>query len=229
MLRVGQWLVTGDDDRATLAVGSIGHVELAPRSRLRLLAAGDGQDHRLELRKGTLSAFIWAPPRLFFVETPAATAVDLGCAYTLIVDDDGRGELHVTAGYVALEHGRRSAIIPAGLRCVMDPRTGPGTPFNADASPALREAIRRFDAASGEGDPSVIASVLASSQTTDTITLWHVLRRAPASQRDVVYDRLATLAPPDASITRKGVLAGDADMISRWGESLGLAVLEHVR
>ena len=36
-----------------------------------------------------MSARIWAPPRLFYVNTPSAVAEDLGCAYTLEVDDLG--------------------------------------------------------------------------------------------------------------------------------------------
>jgi hypothetical protein len=38
---------------------------------------------------------IWAPPRLFFVDTPSAVAADLGCSYTLEVKDDGAGVLRV--------------------------------------------------------------------------------------------------------------------------------------
>lgn len=228
-LRVGQWLVTGEEDRASLTVGTIGHVELAPRSRVRLLAAGDDANHRLELREGSLSAFIWAPPRLFFVETPSATAVDLGCAYTLSVDADGNGELHVTAGYVALEHGARSAVIPAGLRCAMRAGAGPGTPFADRAAEELRSALRRFDFGPEADGPEARAEVLASSHESDTITLWHVLRRSPGEARAAVHDRLASFAPPPAGVTRAGVIAGDATMIDLWGEALGLAVLGDVR
>lgn len=228
-LRVGQWLVTGEEDRASLTVGTIGHVELAPRSRVRLLAAGDDAKHRLELREGTLSAFIWAPPRLFFVETPAATAVDLGCAYTLSVDAEGEGELRVTAGYVALEHGSRSAVIPAGLRCTMRPGEGPGTPFVDDASDALRDALRAFDHGPSADSAEALAGVLASTGEMDTITLWHLLRRTSPASRGPVHDRLAGFAPPPDGVTREGVVAGDAAAIARWGESLGLAVLADVR
>ena len=81
-------------------------MNVEPNSRLRLAGVG-ATDHRLELARGTMNAFIWAPPRLFFVDTPSATAVDLGCAYTLTVDDLGNGELHVMTGYVALADGSR--------------------------------------------------------------------------------------------------------------------------
>jgi anti-sigma factor RsiW len=74
LLRVGQWLVTDDSSRAKVTVGSIGNVNVEPNSRLRLVGVA-ATDHRLELARGTMSAFIYAPPRLFFVNTPSATAV----------------------------------------------------------------------------------------------------------------------------------------------------------
>lgn len=224
-LRVGQWLVTGEEDRAALTVGTIGHVELAPRSRLRLLAAGNGTDHRLELREGTLSAFIWAPPRLFFVETPGATAVDLGCAYTLSVNAEGEGELRVTAGYVSLEHGTRSSVIPAGLRCTMHPAEGPGTPFADEAPETLREALREFDHGPSAGGAEALSKALDRTGNRDTITLWHLLRRASPGQRGAVHDRLAGFAPPPDGVTRESVIAGDTAAIAHWGKALGLAVL----
>src|SRR5262245_25634211 len=81
-LRVGQTLVTDDSSRALLSVGDIGEVDVKPGTRLRLLQARV-TDHRLALERGSIYAQVDAPPRLFFVETPAGTAVDLGCAYEL--------------------------------------------------------------------------------------------------------------------------------------------------
>ena len=58
----------------------------------RSIANGDGMciKHCLRLAHGRLSARVTAPPRLFVVDTPAATAIDLGCAYDLAVLTDGR-------------------------------------------------------------------------------------------------------------------------------------------
>lgn len=166
--RVGDWLETDADSRAQLDIGRIGEVRLEPNSRLRLVSTA-AADHRLELARGALSAFIWAPPRLFFVETPSATAIDLGCAYTLEVDDAGAGTLHVTSGYVALAHGDRESIIPAGLMCVTRPGTGPGTPFVADAPAELRTALAQFDFASD--GTAALDEVLAAAGAHDRITL----------------------------------------------------------
>ncbi len=217
--RVGQWLETDASSRARFDVGAIGEVRLEPNSRLRLLSAAS-DNHRLELARGTMSALIWAPPRLFFVETPSATAVDLGCAYTLSVDDAGAGTLHVTSGYVALEHGDRESIIPAGQMCLTRPGAGPGTPFAADAPAALRAALERFDFQAGGA--TALATVLEHTGENDRVTLWHLLSRAPAAQRGAVFDRLAAFSPPPGAVTRGGILAGDAMMRRAWADELGL-------
>src|SRR5262249_60943740 len=83
-LVVGQWLETDGSSRARVRVGAIGEVVVDPDTRLRLLEA-TASAHRLSLARGKVHAAILAPPRLFFVETPSAVAVDLGCAYTLEV------------------------------------------------------------------------------------------------------------------------------------------------
>ena len=152
---------------------NIGQVEVEPNTRVRLVETRL-TEHRLELERGTLHARIWAPPRLFFVNTPSAVAADLGCAYTLEVDDAGRGLLHVTSGYVALETEARSAIVPAGAACMTQPGAGPGTPFFEDAPEAFVESLARFDF---ENDRAALDAVLAGARARDTLTLWHLLSR----------------------------------------------------
>ena len=53
-------------------------------------------DNRLALERGRIYATILAPPQKFFVETPSALAVDLGCAYSLEVIDTGETILFVS-------------------------------------------------------------------------------------------------------------------------------------
>ena len=101
-LRVGGWLVTPDGARATVDISDIGSVDLEPGSRLGLVSSKAG-DYRLYLSRGTLHALIWAPPGQFFVGTPSSTVIDLGCAYTLTVGDDGDGLVRVTSGWVGFE------------------------------------------------------------------------------------------------------------------------------
>jgi FecR protein len=216
-LRVGDWLETDSASRARVTVGAIGEVSVEPNSRLRLVNASS-TNHRLELARGKMHALIWAPPRLFFVETPSATAVDLGCAYTLTVDDHGISVLEVTSGYVALDHGGRETLIPAGLMCRTRPGAGPGTPFSVNASTEFRQAIEKFDA----GDLAAIQTIVTDAGAGDAVTLWHILARASIAARGPVFDKLTLLQPAPTGVTREGILAGDAAMRNRWALELGL-------
>lgn len=217
-LHVGQWLETDSASRVKIAVGTIGEVRIEPNSRVRLVVAAP-TDHRLELSRGRLSALIWAPPRLFFVDTPSATAVDLGCAYTLEVAESGAGLLHVTAGYVALEHGGRETVISAGQFCATRRGAGPGTPFVIDAPDGLRHSLERFDF---ENDATALTEILAQARAADAVTVWNLLTRVPVPERGAVFDALARDHLPPAGVTRPGILAGDLAMINRWAADLGL-------
>lgn len=217
-LRVGQWLETDATSRAQVAVAAIGEVRLAPNSRVRLIETSP-TEHRLELARGQLTALIWAPPRLFFVETPSATAIDLGCAYTLDVDDAGNGTLHVTSGYVALQHGDRESVISAGQMCATRRGAGPGTPFVADAPAALRAALDDFDF---KNTAAALPALLAAARPADAVTLWHLLSRVAPPARASVFDALAAHHTPPANVTRAGILAGDAAMRRAWADALNL-------
>lgn len=215
-LRVGEWLETDADSRAEIAVANIGQVEVEPNTRVRLVETRL-TEHRLELQRGTLHARIWAPPRLFFVNTPSAVAADLGCAYTIEVDDAGRSLLHVTSGYVALETEARESIVPAGAACMTQPGTGPGTPFFEDASETFVQSLARFDF---ENDRASLDAVLAGAREKDTLTLWHLLPRVGADDRARVYERLAALAKPPEGVTRDGILGLDRAMLYTWKDDL---------
>jgi len=119
-LRVGGWLETASGETANVKVADIGTVDVEPRTRIRLVRSGTGH-HQLELARGTLHAVIWAPPGQFVVDTPSSTVVDLGCAYTLTVDDSGAGLVTVTFGWVGFEWQGRESFVPAGAVCVTRP------------------------------------------------------------------------------------------------------------
>jgi len=218
-LRVGESLETDAISRARLDVGVIGQVEIEPNSRLRLLQA-ETTDHRLALDRGTIHAKIWAPPRLFFVVTPSATAIDLGCEYTLAVDEKGASVLQVTSGWVALEFAGRESIVPAGAMCVTRAGYGPGTPYLEDATERFRAALERFDFESGGSEE--LGTVLSEARNMDSITLWHLMMRVGSADRARVYDRLAAVVPPPKSVTRDGVLKGDPGMLEAWQKHLNL-------
>jgi anti-sigma-K factor RskA len=220
-LRVGEMLETDATSRARINVGVIGNVEVEPNSRLRLLQAKT-TDHRLVLYRGTIHAKIWAPPRLFFVETPSATAIDLGCEYTLSVDDRGASILRVITGWVAMEFGGHESVVPAGAMCVTLSGFGPGTPFQEDASPSLRAALQKFDFEHGGSES--LTTVLSETRGVDYITLWHLLMRVGAEDRPRVYDRLTALVPPPEYVTREGVLQGNPEMLEAWQKHLNLGM-----
>jgi len=199
---VGESVVTDDSSRAVIQVGDIGQVEVQPGSRLRLLGASR-TDHRLALDVGEIYARVTAPPRLFFVETPAGVAIDLGCAYTLRVDSAGNGFLAVTSGAVEFEWAGRHAIVPLTFRIEIRPGFGPGVPVVADASGAFRVALETLEFA---GDETALPRVLALARTDDAISLWHLLTRTTGVARIAVYERLAELVPPPAGVEREAVL-----------------------
>lgn len=219
----GEWLETDGSSRALIEVSSIGTVDVDENTRVRLLETAP-TEHRLELARGKMSARIWAPPRLFFVDTPSAVAADLGCAYTLEVDDHGVGKLRVTSGWVALELKDRESIVPAEAACETRPEVGPGTPYFEDASPAFRDALLRFDF---QHDPAVmkdaLTTMLTEARPRDTLTLWHLLARVSETDRPRVYDLLAKYYPPPAGVTREGVLQLNSVMLNLWKNELQLS------
>ncbi len=209
-------LATAATARVRLAVGRIGEVDVAPRSQVRLLSTRP--EHRLALDRGRIEARISAPPRLFYVETPSATAVDLGCAYTLDVDPRGGSLIHVTVGWVELRRGRETSVVPFNMSAYSRPGFAPGTPFADRASDSLKAALYRFDFERG-GD-SAVATVLGAAQENDAVTLWHLLSRTSQASRAAVYRRLAALAPPPPGVTAAPVLALDHRALQKWWDAL---------
>ena len=219
-LAVGEWLETDGNSRAQIAVSSIGNVEVDENTRIRLLETHD-TEHRLELARGKMSARIWAPPRLFFVDTPSAVAADLGCAYTLEVDDHGASLLRVTSGWVALELKDRESMVPAGAACETRPGIGPGTPYFEDSTAAFREALKKVDF---DGDVGVrsaaLTAMLNETRPRDTLTLWHLLARVNGQDRVRVYEKMAMFVPPPPGVTREGVLQLDQQMLETWRHAI---------
>jgi hypothetical protein len=220
-LAVGQWLETDDRSRAQLSVANIGQVEIDPNTRVRLVET-KATEHRLELARGRMSARVWAPPRLFFVDTPSAVAEDLGCAYTLEVDDRGGSLLRVTLGWVALQLRGRESVVPAGAACATRPVIGPGTPYFEDASDGFRQALAQldFDPPANFGYATALEMVLAQARVRDTLTLWNLLPRVDGDKRSLVCDRMAMLVRPPAGVTRDGVLALNQQMLDQWRDVL---------
>ena len=219
-LNVGQWLETDARLRAEISVGSIGHVEVDPNTRVRLLET-QPTEHRLELAEGKLSARIWAPPRLFFVDTPSAVAADLGCAYTLEVGKDGSSMLRVTSGWVELELKDRESIVPAGAACETRPGIGPGTPYFEDSSPGFRSHLSSIDFGETRDNRTLaLTNILSESRPRDTLTLWHLISRVEGDDRVRVLERIEAFVPLPPDVTREGILRLDPEMLARWRTAL---------
>lgn len=212
-IAVGELLETDAHSRARISVADIGTVDVSPNSRVKLVGTGENE-HRLSLERGKLHAKIFAPPRLFVVDTPSGKAVDLGCEYTLDVDKDGNSILHVTSGFVALERGGRESIVPAGMMCKTNKGKGLGTPFSAEATEAFRNALEQFDFSGGGSN--AVQVVLREADFYDMVTLWHLLSRVPKSDRGAVYDALTKFVKPPAGVTRDGIILLNKKMLNAW-------------
>lgn len=216
-LGIGDTLVTDANSRVTVRIARVGELEIQPGSELELIATSRGR-HRIDLRRGTINARVWAPPFTFGVRTPAGLASDIGCAFTLRYADQ-EGLLRVTSGWVDFDGDTRSSLVPEGAMAELRRELGPGTPYWHDAPAALREALRSFDRTSSTAD---LQRVLAAARPRDAMTLQHMLERARGEHRAPLFDHLAKIAPPPPGVTREGILERDQRMVSRWRESMGL-------
>ena len=213
-VRSGHWIVTDDSSSAVVQIGRIGRLEVNPGTRVRVVETRD-RDNRLYLAR---AAAVDASPRLFFVETPSGTAVDLGCAYTLQVDSLGASRLRVTGGYVELVWAGRRSIVPLGASAETRVGMGPGVPVVADAPAGLRAALTAFDF--DRGGAAAVREALAAARAEDAVSLWHLLSRVDPPQRAAVYDRLAALVPPPTGVTRAAALRLDSPSLERYWESI---------
>ena len=216
-LAVGETLETGGSARAKLTVSDIGEVELDQNSRIRLVRT-QKSEHRLSLERGLMRATISAPPRLFFVDTPAAQAIDLGCVYTLQVDDTGKSLLHVTLGWVALVRNGREVYVPRYAMCQARPGIGPGTPYFEDASEIFVRELEKFDFENGGDD--ALKALLGEARPRDTFTLWHLLSSVEADQRIQVLNRMIELVGLPDGITREGTLRLDQKTLDAWKDEM---------
>jgi len=221
-IAVGQTLTTDEGSRARMDVSDIGQVTIDEGTRLRLVETREGH-HRLALERGTLHASITAPPGQFVVSTPSATATDLGCIYSLHVNDDGSGLLNVEVGWVAFEERGRESFVPAGASSRTDRVNGPGTPRFDDADEPFRRELELVDEGAGMkvyGDG--LRYVLAHARTRDAMTLWHLIARVAPADRASVVDALAARVPMPVTVTREAVLRLDRAALDQWWDALGL-------
>jgi hypothetical protein len=221
----GGTVETGAASRLRLELAGFGQVDVEPNTRLKLLVTKH-DEQRMDLAQGKIHALIWAPPHQFYVNTPSAVTVDLGCSYTLKVDNTGNGTVRVDYGWVAFDDHGKESFIPAQAVCITRPGKGPGIPYYEDAPLALREAVDRFDTTA---DLSTMPAILGEARPRDAMTVWHLLRRVPAEDRGPVYDRLVHLMQVPENVTRDQVVAGDRKAIDALWDALGLGDIQFWR
>ncbi len=222
-LAAGNLLQTDSASRAEVQIGLIGRIEVLPGTRLRMVETRRGR-HRMALERGKIAARTWAPPFTFVVDTPSATAYDLGCAFTLEAEESGVGLLRVTSGWVQIEFDDAQSLIPAGAASAIRPGARPGTPYFEDASSAFRQALLDLDFARQE--PAVRAAslrtLLFEARRRDVYTLIVLLKDLPIEERARVFNRAEALLPLPAGTTRAGILQGNEQMHDAWVHQLGL-------
>ena len=150
--------------------------------------------------------------------TAEDSVVDLGCAYTMEVDEAGVGRLRVTSGWASLEFDKLESLVPSGASCPTRPGVGPGTPAFEDATEQLRQALIEFDYSSAGS--RAVDVVLAESRQRDTLTLWHLLSRVELDERRRILDRMVALTPLPNGVTREKALALDPATLKLWREEL---------
>jgi FecR-like protein len=220
-MQIGEAFETNRISKANISVADIGRLELEPMTRLRLLQSGVGRK-RIALDRGTIHVAIWAPPGEFVVDTSSAVAVDLGCMYTLSIQENGNGLLRTTLGWVGFQSNGHESLIPAGAAAATYQESGPGLPFFEGASEVFRSAVSEFDSAKEGSEQRVAAQhiILSRARPRDGLTLWHLLSRVSEADRPAVYERLSMLIPPPADTTRAGILRLDRTMLDSWWNAL---------
>jgi hypothetical protein len=160
VLRTGDRLVTTTKAEILELEYGLSEITVDPGSILYVDRLNEEITH-LRLERGRLHAFVGADARerFFQVQTPATNCVDLGCMYTLSVDDNKLTRVVVEMGRVAFEDGGREVVVPADATCLATKEHGAGTPRHLDTPDKVVEYLDEFDAEWGSGPKEVSARV----------------------------------------------------------------------
>jgi ferric-dicitrate binding protein FerR (iron transport regulator) len=201
VLPVGVELDTGAHE-ASLSIADIGTAQLGKQTRVRI-DRSDDKRHQLALDRGYMHAKVIAPPRLFAVTTKHTEVIDLGCEYTIDVDDNGAGSICVLSGMVELATKSGAVVVvPEGSCAAILAGQRPGLPIARDARAELIAAVRAYDAA----EPGALDRLLSIAERRDAITL--IALAAVDARGAAVLERLMELSPPpDAEISVESALA----------------------
>jgi hypothetical protein len=216
VLPVGGTLDTGAHE-AELAIADIGSAQLSPQTRVRLDGTS-AERHQLYLERGRMDAFVVAPPRIFAVGTPSGQVTDLGCAYTLEVDENGSGSVVVRSGMVELEAANgRVVVVPAGASARLLAGRRASLPLTKTADAQLAAAVTDFH----RGTAGALERVLAAAKATDAITVANLVRVVSDEKKRTVLERLAQLVTPPQNMSVDDVL--ELDLFDMWFDEIVFA------
>jgi ferric-dicitrate binding protein FerR (iron transport regulator) len=212
----GTWLITGPDSTAQIQSAKIGEIEVGSDSQVSLKESSP-QRQLLAMRYGNLHARVFSPPGLFIVDTPSARAIDLGCEYTLKIERDGHGELHVLTGWVSL-NGESQSLVPAGAMARVAAGGTLSPPYFSDATPAFQQAAGDFAFLPADSAPkhAALETLLREARQRDALTLLNLFSRANESERLEVFDKLNQLVPAPEGITRETARNWHTNAMNEW-------------
>lgn len=209
VLPVGGTLDTGAHE-AELAIADIGSARLSPQTRVRLDATSR-ERHQLYLERGRMHAVVSAPPRIFAVGTPSGQVTDLGCAYTLEIDEAGAGSIEVQSGMVELETATgRFVVVPAGARARLLAGRRASLPLADGANSEIAQAVHDFHA----GVATARDRILAAARPGDAITVANLARVVEPAERRAVLERLMQLSPAPQEMSVDDVI--ELDLFDMW-------------
>jgi hypothetical protein len=194
-------IVSTHDSQMQLRSRAVGVIDVGANTTLRLVGG-----NRFELASGMIHAKTTSPPGIFIVDTPRARATDLGCEYTLAVSPNGEGILRVTAGWVGLTREWAQSLVPRGAKAVIHSNGQLSPPIFEDAAPAFQQAVIRGD----------LKTALPLARRRDALTLINLFRFANEEERLMIYDRLNTLVPAPATVTRDALRYGNIGTVEPW-------------
>jgi hypothetical protein len=220
LLKVGDRIEVAEGGEAQIRVGTIGELFVGPASLLTLTQFD--RRRRFTLDRGSVEAAITAAPYVFVIDTPFATAYDLGCAYKLEITPEGNGRLDVTSGWVVLENSQTEALVGAGNSAEIRRGQAPGVPVRSAASGAFAAALETISFGDTPGARTqAVGTILPGTTKEDVVMLVNLLWRVEPADRGAVFDRLAKFYPPPPGVTRDQIVAGNWNVIRQWWSGLG--------
>lgn len=221
-LAVGQTLSVPTGSTATFDIARLGAMRIAAGTEMTLNATSSRR-HQLQMSRGTVYVRVWSPPGRIKFETPAGEVIDLGCIFTLTIDDERRSHIRVETGWVQMANAYGETLVPAGSSTVMSPTSAPHVPVFDDADDGFRVAVRKLESDGIDVDVTGALDLIdRTARRRDVLTLLYLAVRERGVTRSRLLERAAALAPPPVGTAAETVGSIDDAAIWRWKGTLPL-------